>query len=102
LICASVCRESSFKQTQKFNDRHLEKYRAPIGAFSFAIVAAAAPADALWCDVRHYEVQQIQMGKIAWRSQAKRGYRNISSIYPEVWGNPLALFCKAFQRSHPN
>jgi hypothetical protein len=74
LICASVCRESSFKQTQKFNDRHLEKYRAPIGAFSFAIVAAAAQADALWCDVRHYEVQQIQMGKIAWRSQGDFTY----------------------------
>jgi hypothetical protein len=46
LICASVCRENSFKQTQKFNDHHLEKHRKPVGEFSFATMAAAFPADA--------------------------------------------------------
>jgi len=62
LICASVCRENSFKQTQKFND-HLEKHRAPVGAFSFATMAAAALADAFRATCGEYDVQQYNRGK---------------------------------------
>jgi hypothetical protein len=81
LICASVCRESSFKQTQKFNDHYLEKHRKPIGEFSFSTMAAEAPADALPCDVRQMRSAANTMGKIAaWRSQGESN-PSFGSIY---------------------